>query len=57
MASLMYWPMVNTFMYSMVQPRFFNLYGDLAAFFFASVMSYLCYNEFRFPAPEIRVTE
>ena len=44
-ASLMYWPIVNTFMYSMVQPRFMNLYADVAALFFASVMSYITYSD------------
>lgn len=42
-ASLMYWPLVNTVMYSMVAPRYMNLYADVAALFFASVMSYITY--------------
>ena len=44
-ASLMYWPLVNSVMYSMVQPRFMNLYADVCALFFASVMSYITYND------------
>ena len=42
-ASLMYWPLVNTVMYSLVQPRFFNLYADTAGLIFASIMSYIAY--------------
>ena len=44
-ASLMYWPLVNTVMYSMVQPRFFNLYADTASLLFASIMSYITYKD------------
>jgi len=44
-ASLMYWPLVNSVMYSMVQPRFMNLYADVCALVFASVMSYITYND------------
>ena len=44
-ASLMYWPVVNTVMYSMVPLRFMNLYADMASLFFASLMSYITYND------------
>lgn len=44
-ASLCYWPLVNSVMYSLVQPRFMNLYADLASLIFASVMSYITYND------------
>ena len=42
-ASLMYWPLVNTVMYSLVVPRYMNLYADVASLCFASVMSYITY--------------
>ena len=53
-ASLMYWPLVNTVMYSMLQPRFMNLYADVASLVFATIMSYIAYKEaddcdFNFP--------
>ena len=41
----MYWPLVNTVMYSMVRPRYMNLYADVCALFFASLMSYITYND------------
>ena len=41
----MYWPLVNTIMYSAVQPRFFNIYLDMSAMVFATVMSYITYND------------
>jgi len=41
----MYWPLVNTIMYSAVQPRFYNIYLDMSALVFASVMSYITYND------------
>mmetsp|Transcript_9144 Transcript_9144/g.12447 ORF Transcript_9144/g.12447 Transcript_9144/m.12447 type:complete len:209 (-) Transcript_9144:352-978(-) len=44
-ASLMFWPAVNTVMYSMVQPRFMNLYADMASLIFASIMSYITYKD------------
>ena len=44
-ASLCYWPLVNTVMYSLVQPRFMNLYADLASLVFASIMSYITYSD------------
>ena len=47
-ASLCYWPMVNTVMYTLVQPRFMNLYADLASLVFASVMSYITYSDCSF---------
>ena len=42
-ASMMYWPFVNAFMYSMLQPRFYCLYLDMAARCFSSIMSYITY--------------
>ena len=47
-ASLCYWPVVNTVMYTLVQPRFMNLYADLASLVFASVMSYITYSDCSF---------
>lgn len=47
-ASLCYWPVVNTVMYTLVQPRFMNLYADLASLVFASVMSYITYSDCTF---------
>ena len=44
-ASMMYWPFVNAVMYSAVQPRFYNIYLDCSAMLFASVMSYITYND------------
>ena len=44
-ASLCYWPLVNAVMYSIVQPRYMNLYADLASLIFASVMSYITYSD------------
>ena len=44
-ASLMYWPAANAIMYSVVQPRFFSLYADVCALIFASIMSYITYND------------
>ncbi len=41
----MYWPIINSVMYSMVQPRFMNLYADVCALIFASIMSYITYND------------
>ena len=40
----MYWPAVNTVMYSAVSPKFFNLYADSACLIFAGIMSYIAYN-------------
>lgn len=42
---MMYWPFVNAVMYSAVQPRFYNIYLDCSAMIFASVMSYITYND------------
>ena len=42
--SLTYWPAMNLFMYAFVQPKYFNLYADLAGIFFAAVMSYIAYS-------------
>ena len=42
---MMYWPAVNTIMYSSVQPRFYNVYLDMCALVFASFMSYITYND------------
>ena len=47
-ASLCYWPVVNTVMYTLIQPRFMNLYADLASLVFASVMSYITYSDCSF---------
>jgi len=44
-ASLMYWPIINTFMYACVKPRFMNLYVDMASLVFASIMSYITYKD------------
>ncbi len=44
-ASLMFWPFVNTVMYTLVQPRFFNLYADTASLVFSSIMSYITYKD------------
>lgn len=44
-ASLCYWPFVNSVMYSLVQPRFMNLYADMASLVFASIMSYITYSD------------
>ena len=44
-ASIMYWPFVNTVMYSCIQPRYMNLYADCASLFFAAVMSYITYRD------------
>lgn len=41
---MMYWPAMNTIMYSLVSPKFFNLYADSACLIFAGVMSYIAYN-------------
>ena len=41
----MYWPAANAVMYSVVQPRFFSLYADVCALIFASIMSYITYND------------
>ena len=35
-------------MYTLVQPRFMNLYADLASLVFASVMSYITYSDCSF---------
>lgn len=43
-ASLMYWPVVNTLMYSMVHPRFMNLYADMASLIFAAIMSHITHK-------------
>mmetsp|Transcript_29495 Transcript_29495/g.36587 ORF Transcript_29495/g.36587 Transcript_29495/m.36587 type:complete len:178 (+) Transcript_29495:380-913(+) len=57
-ASLMFWPAVNTVMYSMVQPRFMNLYADMASLIFASIMSYITYKDCAatFETEEVRPT-
>ena len=44
-ASLCYWPAVNAVMYSLVRPRFMNLYADIASLVFASLMSYITYSD------------
>ena len=41
---MMYWPAINTVMYSAVSPKFFNLYADSACLVFAGIMSYIAYN-------------
>ena len=41
---MMYWPAINTVMYSAVSPKFFNLYADGACLIFAGIMSYIAYN-------------
>jgi len=41
---MMYWPAINTVMYSAVSPKFFNLYADSACLIFAGIMSYIAYN-------------
>ena len=53
--SLIYWPTVNVFMYGLVQPKFFNLYADLAGIFFAAVMSYIAYSSENCPTCEPEV--
>ena len=54
-ASLMYWPLVNTFMYARVQPSFMNLYADMASLVFATIMSYITYKECCEVQPNIEV--
>ena len=44
-ASLMYWPVVNTFMYGCVTPKFYNLYLDVASLCFSTLMSYIAYKQ------------
>ena len=43
--SLMYWPLVNTAMYTLVRPAFMNLYADVASLCFSTVMSYILYRD------------
>jgi hypothetical protein len=43
-ASLMFWPLVNTFMYTRIQPFYFSLFKDCMALIFSSLMSYITYN-------------
>ena len=40
----MYWPLVNTVMYTMVRPSYMSMYTDVASLVFASIMSYIMYN-------------
>lgn len=54
-ASLMFWPFVNTVMYTLVQPRFFNLYADTASLVFSSIMSYITYKDCDTKANQIEV--
>jgi len=44
-ASLMYWPFINTIMYAAVKPRFMNLYADMAGLCFATIMSFIMYQD------------
>ena len=44
-ASLMFWPVANTVMYSVVPLRFMNLYADMCSLFFATLMSYITYKD------------
>ena len=56
-ASLCYWPLVNAVMYSLVQPRFMNLYADVATLVFASIMSFITYSDFSTIKPTTAVLE
>ena len=44
-ASLLYWPVVNAVMYSLVKPKLFNLYIDTASMVFASIMSHIMHGD------------